>query len=52
MVTMAKGITSGYMPFGCLMVTDRIASRYDDTVLATGLTYAAHPVGCAAAWKR
>lgn len=49
LVTMAKGITSGYIPFGCLMVTDRIASRYDDTVLATGMTYAAHPVGCAAA---
>ncbi|QHV94217.1 aminotransferase class III-fold pyridoxal phosphate-dependent enzyme [Spirosoma endbachense] len=49
MVTMAKGITSGYIPFGCLMVTDKIAARYDDTVLATGMTYAAHPVGCAAA---
>ncbi|AUD02923.1 aminotransferase class III-fold pyridoxal phosphate-dependent enzyme [Spirosoma pollinicola] len=49
MVTMAKGITSGYIPFGCLMVTDKIAARYNDTVLATGMTYAAHPVGCAAA---
>ena len=49
MATMAKGITSGYIPFGCLMVTDKIAARYDDTMLATGLTYAAHPVGCAAA---
>ncbi|WP_020603430.1 aminotransferase class III-fold pyridoxal phosphate-dependent enzyme [Spirosoma spitsbergense] len=49
MATMAKGITSGYIPFGCLMVTDKIAARYDDTVLATGMTYAAHPVGCAAA---
>lgn len=49
MATMAKGITSGYIPFGCLMVTDKIAARYNDTVLATGMTYAAHPVGCAAA---
>ena len=49
MVTMAKGITSGYLPFGCLMVTDTIASRYDDTILATGMTYSAHPVSCAAA---
>ncbi|UFH52416.1 aminotransferase class III-fold pyridoxal phosphate-dependent enzyme [Spirosoma sp. KNUC1025] len=49
MVTMAKGITSGYLPFGCLMVTDRIAARYNDTVLATGMTYNAHPVSCAAA---
>ena len=49
MVTMAKGITSGYLPFGCLIVTDQIASRYNDTVLATGMTYSAHPVSCAAA---
>jgi len=49
MVTMAKGITSGYVPFGCLMITDKIAAKYNDTVLATGMTYNAHPVGCAAA---
>ena len=36
-------------PFGCLMVTDQIASRYNDTVLATGMTHSAHPVSCAAA---
>lgn len=49
MVTMAKGITSGYLPFGCLMVTDKIAAHYNDRVLATGMTYNAHPVSCAAA---
>jgi taurine---2-oxoglutarate transaminase len=49
MVAMAKGLTSGYLPFGCLMVSDRIASKYDDTVLSLGLTYSAHPVSCAAA---
>ena len=49
MIAMAKGLTSGYLPFGCLMVSDRIASKYDDTVLALGLTYSAHPVCCAAA---
>ncbi len=49
MVAMAKGLTSGYLPFGCLMVSDRIAARYDDTMLALGLTYSAHPVCCAAA---
>jgi taurine--2-oxoglutarate transaminase len=31
------------------MVSDRIAARYDDAVLALGLTYSAHPVSCAAA---
>jgi taurine--2-oxoglutarate transaminase len=49
MIAMAKGLTSGYLPFGCLMVSDRIASKYDDTMLAVGLTYSAHPVSCAAA---
>ncbi len=49
MICMAKGLTSGYLPFGCLMVSDKIASKYDDTVLPLGLTYSAHPVSCAAA---
>ena len=49
MVAMAKGLTSGYLPFGCLMVSEKIASTYDSIPLALGLTYSAHPVGCAAA---
>ncbi|MDP4132098.1 MAG: aminotransferase class III-fold pyridoxal phosphate-dependent enzyme [Bacteroidota bacterium] len=49
MIAMAKGLTSGYLPFGCLMVSDRITSKYDDMTLPLGLTYSAHPVSCAAA---
>ncbi len=49
MIAMAKGLTCGYLPFGCLMVSDKIASKYDDQMLAIGLTYSAHPVACAAA---
>ena len=49
MIAMAKGLTCGYLPFGCLMVSDKIAAKYDDNVLALGLTYSAHPVSCAAA---
>ncbi len=49
MIAMAKGLTCGYLPFGCLMVSDKIAAKFDDTVLALGLTYSAHPVACAAA---
>ncbi|MEO6188623.1 MAG: aminotransferase class III-fold pyridoxal phosphate-dependent enzyme [Ginsengibacter sp.] len=49
MIAMAKGLTCGYLPFGCLMVSDKIAARYDDNVLPLGLTYSAHPVCCAAA---
>ncbi len=49
MICMAKGLTCGYLPFGCLMVSDKIAAKYDDNMLALGLTYSAHPVSCAAA---
>ncbi|HNP53322.1 MAG TPA: aminotransferase class III-fold pyridoxal phosphate-dependent enzyme [Ferruginibacter sp.] len=49
MIAMAKGLTCGYLPFGCLMVSDKIASKYDETMLPLGLTYSAHPVSCAAA---
>jgi taurine--2-oxoglutarate transaminase len=49
MIAMAKGLTCGYLPLGCVMVSDKIASKYDDAVLPIGLTYSAHPVSCAAA---
>ncbi len=49
MIAMAKGLTCGYLPFGCLMVSDKIAAKYDDATLPLGLTYSAHPVCCAAA---
>ena len=37
-IATAKGITSGYIPFGALMVSDAIAKHYDDNVLWLGLT--------------
>ena len=49
MICMAKGLTCGYLPLGCLMVSDKIAAKYDDAMLPLGLTYSAHPVSCAAA---
>jgi taurine---2-oxoglutarate transaminase len=49
MICMAKGLTCGYLPFGCLMVSDKIAAKFEDQVLPLGLTYSAHPVSCAAA---
>ncbi|HMK20575.1 MAG TPA: aminotransferase class III-fold pyridoxal phosphate-dependent enzyme [Chitinophagaceae bacterium] len=48
MIATAKGITSGYLPLGALIVSDKIASQYDDNVLWLGLTYSAHPVSLAA----
>jgi taurine--2-oxoglutarate transaminase len=48
MIATAKGITSGYVPLGALIVSDKIAERYDENVLWLGLTYSAHPVSLAA----
>ena len=48
-VCIAKGLTSGYIPLGGVMVSREIAQSFDDKVLPLGLTYSAHPVACAAA---
>ena len=49
LMTMGKGLTSGYAPLAGVMVSDAIARRFDDEVLWCGLTHYAHPVSCAAA---
>lgn len=49
MMCMAKGITSGYIPLGGLMLSEKIAQAFDHAPLPIGLTYSAHPVSCAAA---
>ena len=46
---LAKGLTSGYLPLGAMVVTDTIANYFNDKPLSLGLTYSAHPVSCAAA---
>lgn len=48
-MTMAKGLTSGYIPLGAMMVKEEIAKHYDNKPLPLGLTYSAHAVSCAAA---
>ena len=48
-ITMAKGLTSAYLPLGAVAVGDRIASYYDKNVFYGGLTYNAHPMSLAAA---
>jgi taurine--2-oxoglutarate transaminase len=48
-MTMAKGLTSAYVPLGATMVSDEIAAYFEDHTLYAGLTYNAHAVGCAAA---
>lgn len=45
----AKGLTSGYIPLGMVVVSDTIAKHFDNNFMAIGLTYSAHSVACAAA---
>lgn len=46
---LAKGLTSGYLPLGGVVVTDKIADYFNDNPMVIGLTYSAHPTLCAAA---
>ncbi len=48
-VTCAKGLTSGYMPLGAVIISAPIAEYFETHMLWGGLTYSGHPVGCAAA---
>lgn len=47
--TFAKGSTCGYVPLGGVVVSKKIADRFDHEKMWCGLTYSAHPMGCAAA---
>ena len=53
MIVFAKGVTSGYLPLGGVIVSERVAEPFWTTpggpVLRHGPTYAGHPTGCAAA---
>jgi len=48
-VSCAKGLTSGYLPLGAVIVSDAIADYFENHMLWGGLTYSGHPVCCAAA---
>ncbi|MGC7100674.1 aspartate aminotransferase family protein [Amycolatopsis lurida] len=54
MLLMAKGITSGYLPLGGVLVAPRIWTRFydrdDAPIFRNGTTYAGHAVACAVAW--
>jgi taurine--2-oxoglutarate transaminase len=47
-ITMAKGINSGYVPLGALAVREPIADWLRGRYFAGGLTYSGHPLACAA----
>ena len=48
LITFAKGVNSGYVPLGGVVISDRIAAHFDKTVFPGGLTYSGHPLACAA----
>ena len=48
-MTMAKGLTSSYLPLGNCIVAEEIGKYFEDHVLYAGLTYGGHAVSCAAA---
>jgi taurine--2-oxoglutarate transaminase len=43
-VTMAKGLTSSYIPLGCMGLRDEIAEHFRENVFWGGLTYNSHPL--------
>ncbi len=49
LMTMAKGLTSSYLPLGAVGMRHQIAQHFQDKVFYGGLTYNSHPMGCAAA---
>ena len=49
MITMAKGLTSGYVPLGAIAISKKITDVLDKQMLWAGLTYYAHPLACATA---
>jgi putrescine aminotransferase len=55
-ITSAKGLTSGYIPMGLMMVSDRLLddlkdAEHESGIFSNGFTYSGHPVSCVAALK-
>lgn len=50
-MTMAKGLTSGYMPLGATITTDSIGNYFKDHFFSHGATYAGHALSCATALR-
>ncbi len=48
-LTMAKGLTSAYVPLGAVGLRPQLAQAFRDRAFPSGLTYNSHPLACAAA---
>jgi len=49
LVTFAKGVNSGYVPLGGVVLNEAICSTFADRIYPGGLTYSGHPLACASA---
>jgi taurine--2-oxoglutarate transaminase len=49
LITFAKGVNSGYVPLGGVIMTDRVAATFAERPYPGGLTYSGHPLACASA---
>jgi taurine--2-oxoglutarate transaminase len=49
LITFAKGVNSGYVPLGGVIISAEIAATFAERPFPGGLTYSGHPLACAAA---
>ncbi|MFM8782996.1 MAG: aspartate aminotransferase family protein, partial [Actinomycetota bacterium] len=49
LIVFAKGVNSGYVPLGGVVISTPISESFNDQVFPGGLTYSGHPLACAAA---
>ncbi|WP_353814571.1 aspartate aminotransferase family protein [Agromyces sp. SYSU T00266] len=47
LISFAKGVNSGYVPVGGVVISDEIAADFDEKVFPGGLTYSGHPLAMA-----
>jgi taurine--2-oxoglutarate transaminase len=49
LITFAKGVNSGYVPLGGVILSEAISASFANRAYPGGLTYSGHPLACAAA---
>ncbi|MEI8239645.1 MAG: aspartate aminotransferase family protein [Actinomycetota bacterium] len=49
LVCFAKGVNSGYLPLGGVVISDKVSATFRDRAYPGGLTYSGHPLACASA---
>ena len=49
LVTFAKGVNSGYVPLGGVILSEQMSASFNDRAYPGGLTYSGHPLACASA---